>query len=522
MSIASAITAAQGKVAAAYTAISNKGGTLPATQNLSNMPTAINSIPTSSSPIIQSLSITPSTSAQTFNASGVDGYKPVSVSAVTSAIDNNITAGNIKSGVSILGVAGSVTELNGSTKTVTPTTSQQTVTPTSPSNGLTSVTVNAVTSSIDANITAGNIKKNVTILGVTGIYEGSGGGYTEFPSYKVTNGVATRRSGALTGNEFSNITEIGTNGMYYAFYKCTGLTGALDLSSVTSIGSYGMSYAFNGCTGLTGALDLSSLTSIGSYGMSYAFYMCYGLISVDLSSVTSIDSSGMYYAFQGCTGLRGALDLSSLTSIGSSGMQYAFGNCSKITSVNLSSLTSIGTNGMYYAFQGCTGLTSVDLSSLSSIGSYGMNYAFYSCTGLEHVYFRALTTTSFGSYKTQFQNMLSGTGTAKTHTLHFPSNLQSTISGLTGYPTFGGTSGYVTLAFDLPATVTLTGADSVTYTRNPKHDTATALAWKVGAYGTKNFEPAYYTSGLTDPTVGTTIYSDAACTTTVTTVSTIA
>ena len=46
MTIASAITAAQGKVADCYTAISNKGGTLPATQNLSNMPTAIGSIPT--------------------------------------------------------------------------------------------------------------------------------------------------------------------------------------------------------------------------------------------------------------------------------------------------------------------------------------------------------------------------------------------------------------------------------------------------------------------------------------------
>ena len=46
MSIASAITDAQDRVAAAYTAISNMGGTLPATQNLSNMPTAINSIPT--------------------------------------------------------------------------------------------------------------------------------------------------------------------------------------------------------------------------------------------------------------------------------------------------------------------------------------------------------------------------------------------------------------------------------------------------------------------------------------------
>lgn len=47
MTIASAITAAQGRVANCYTAISNKGGTLPQTQNLSNMPTAIASIPSS-------------------------------------------------------------------------------------------------------------------------------------------------------------------------------------------------------------------------------------------------------------------------------------------------------------------------------------------------------------------------------------------------------------------------------------------------------------------------------------------
>jgi hypothetical protein len=37
--------------------------------------------------------------------------------------------------------------------------------------GLSSVTVNAVTSSIDGNIQAGNIKKDVTILGITGTYE---------------------------------------------------------------------------------------------------------------------------------------------------------------------------------------------------------------------------------------------------------------------------------------------------------------------------------------------------------------
>ena len=57
-------------------------------------------------------------------------------------------------------------------KTVDPSTNDITVT--SSVDGLSSVTVNAVTSSIDSNISSENIKKDVTILGVTGTYEGGG------------------------------------------------------------------------------------------------------------------------------------------------------------------------------------------------------------------------------------------------------------------------------------------------------------------------------------------------------------
>ena len=63
-----------------------------------------------SSPVIEELNVTPSTSAQTITASGgTDGYSPVNVAAVTSSIDANITAGNIKDGVEILGVTGTYT-----------------------------------------------------------------------------------------------------------------------------------------------------------------------------------------------------------------------------------------------------------------------------------------------------------------------------------------------------------------------------------------------------------------------------
>ena len=172
----------------------------------------------------------------------------------------------------------------------------------------------------------------------------------------------------------------------------------------------------------------SDATDVGSYGLYGAFYNCSALTSVDLSSLTTV--SGGY------------------------GLENAFYNCTALTSVDLSSLTTVsGDHDLNNAFYGCTSLTSVDLSSLTTVsGDFCFNSTFYGCTALTDIYFRALTTLSFGSYTNQFRNMMLNTGTTVTHTLHFPSNMESTISGLNRYPLFGGTDGYVILAFDLPAT----------------------------------------------------------------------
>lgn len=72
----------------------------------------------------------------------------------------------------IAAVASSAITPNLQNKTVTPTTSKQTITAGSNYDGLGTVTVNAVTAAIDENIVAGNIKDGVTILGVTGSYTG--------------------------------------------------------------------------------------------------------------------------------------------------------------------------------------------------------------------------------------------------------------------------------------------------------------------------------------------------------------
>ena len=113
MSIASAIANAKTKVAAAYTACNNKGATMPsqANQDLDHLANTIGTISGGGggSNLI-SLSVTPSTSAQQITpTSPVDGYNEVNVAAVTNAIDANITPGNIKDGVTILGVLGTLT-----------------------------------------------------------------------------------------------------------------------------------------------------------------------------------------------------------------------------------------------------------------------------------------------------------------------------------------------------------------------------------------------------------------------------
>ena len=66
------------------------------------------------SPTKEPLTITPSTTEQQFSSNDSSKYDPITVEPVTSAIDSNIQPENIKEGVSILGVAGTLSSGGGS------------------------------------------------------------------------------------------------------------------------------------------------------------------------------------------------------------------------------------------------------------------------------------------------------------------------------------------------------------------------------------------------------------------------
>ena len=108
MSIADELTRIQGAKDDLRAAIQAKGVTVPATAKLDDYDTYVASI--STTPTLQAKTATPSTSQQVITPDyNYQGLSQVTVSAVTSAIDADIVAGNIKSGVNILGVTGTYT-----------------------------------------------------------------------------------------------------------------------------------------------------------------------------------------------------------------------------------------------------------------------------------------------------------------------------------------------------------------------------------------------------------------------------
>lgn len=291
----------------------------------------------------ESFNVQPTTAEQTITPTEGKVFSGGTVKAVTSAIDGNIVAGNIKEGVTILGVAGTLKgEKPEESFNVQPTTAEQTITPTVGS-VFSGGTVHAVTSSIDSNIQPENIKEGVSILGVAGTLSGGGGSdvfvvppelsfgyskFTEFPSN-------------WDFREFSNVTDVSN-----MFAYCSNLTTVpqIDLSNV--LNASGM---FQKCSALTTApsLNFSNVTNVS------------GLFQYDynLESVPFFDTSNVLNAsnlFNGCMDLKDIpqLNLSSATNV-----ENLFNGCSTITTIPpMDFSNALNASQLFYT---CTSLKTV-------------------------------------------------------------------------------------------------------------------------------------------------------------------
>lgn len=105
----------------------------------------------------------------------------------------------------------------------------------------------------------------------------------------------------------SNISEVGNQELYSAFYNCTNLAGSISFPNLTNIGNQGLYYAFYNCKGLT-SVSFPSLIDIGIYGLNNAFYGCTGLKEVHFKSSLS-GYSGCTASKMGCSNATVYFDL---------------------------------------------------------------------------------------------------------------------------------------------------------------------------------------------------------------------
>ena len=137
-----------------------------------------------SEPDLRYLTVIPSAEAQTFTPTdGADGFYRVDVFAANSDIDPNIQPDNIKQGVTILGMPGRLVEFKPTQKAITIGTNATFPVkyyPEGSANGFSEFAINGIT-----NLEASNIKKGVTIAGVAGSLEEKKlrTKYADIPSY---------------------------------------------------------------------------------------------------------------------------------------------------------------------------------------------------------------------------------------------------------------------------------------------------------------------------------------------------
>lgn len=310
-------------------------------------------------PALSSLTVTPTETAQTFNATGVYGYKPVTVNAISSTYIGTGVAKKSSTDTTFASTTGTFTAPAGyystaATKTITMQ-AAQTIYPSTATQYINSYrwltgsqTIASVTTS---NLTAENIAEGVVvkvgdannasrITQITGTYAGD-------TSWE--DAIIHRNLGSFSTYENSRVRLIG----YYAFASVVGLKSVY-IPNVSNISHNAFDH--------TQKMVYISAPQVSSLGVQ-AFFGCYNLSSVSFPLVKEISSS----CFQECSKLQSVF-FPSVTYI----YTNAFDKCSSLTNIYMPNLQSCGYGGYY--FRSCTNLISVNFPNLYIVGSAMFNW----------------------------------------------------------------------------------------------------------------------------------------------------
>lgn len=374
MSIATSLTKLETDITNAYNTINTKGGTIPSNKNTENLSTAINSISGGGGgKPEQNKTVTPTTSLQTILPD--EGYtlSSVTVNAVDSSIDNNIQDSNIKNGVNILGVIGTLKEKE--PKVENPA---------------------VIMLDWEGTILKEYPKEDITNLNelpnpnTFSNYEDVDHELLQFQEWNwnlqdIKNWVQNKRNQKL----FVGAIYTTTDGVDHNYWKYSKLEDKINLISIHKRHTESFaSYVFNNYSNLKSINLPDNITSLGNY----ACNGCYNLLSLNIPNgvtTTGINSFAQSSAlekvslpnslitiangtFSTCHNLSSINIPDSVTTIGS----LAFSNCRRLSSINIpSNLSALEAS----AFMNCITLNNITIPS--TLGSIKIN-TFNSCKSL--------------------------------------------------------------------------------------------------------------------------------------------
>ena len=255
---------------------------------------------------------------------------------------------------------------------VQPTTSEQTITPTEGS-VFSGGTVHAVTSAIDSNIQPENIKEGVSILGVAGTLSGGSdvfvvpsdirfgnSTFTEVPSYLDFSNMTDMKALFSGCDKLVTISHLDTQNatnMNSIFSNCRSLISIshLDTKNVTSMNSM-----FFNCWELTSIPPMDTSNVTNTYQL---FYNCKKLVTIP--PLDTSKSSNVEGIFEGCLALTTVegIDFSGLTSSPAKLFGYNVSSMPNLTHFIVNGKINVSFSNNY----SINLLTAIDYDSVKSI-----------------------------------------------------------------------------------------------------------------------------------------------------------